>query len=148
MAVSDSYPSTPLNTKPADCPIFVVDDDPAILRILGRALEAWGYPVTLFAHPQDVIDALPHEGLRLLITDRQMPDIDGIDLARMALEVDPDLAVIMLTGTATADSAMDALRAGVGEYLQKPISPEMLESAVQQAMVARDRNIVIRKDAT
>ncbi len=141
MSFPDSDPRTPPSTAPADCPIFVVDDDPAILRSIGRILEELGYPVTVFSHPQDVLDALPHEGLALLISDRAMPDIDGIELVREVLESDPDLAVIMLTGAPTTRSAADSLRLGVVEYLQKPVSMDLLGDAVQKALTVRSRNI-------
>ena len=116
-----------------------------------RCAELWsrrsalrGYPVIVFSHPRDVLDALPHKGLALLISDRDMPDIDGIELARSVLELDPDLAVIILTGAPTADSAADSLRMGVVEYLQKPISLELLGTAVQQALTLRSRNMLSR----
>lgn len=145
MSLSDSDPRTPPSTTPADCPIFVVDDDPAILRGIGRSLEELGYPVTVFSHPQDVLDALPHKGLALLISDRDMPDIEGIELVREVLESDPDLAVIMLTGAPTARSALDSLRLGVVEYLQKPVSMDLLEDAVEKALTVRSRNILARE---
>ncbi len=141
MSLSDSDPRTPPSTTPADCPIFVVDDDEMILRGIGQALEELGYPVTLFSHPQDVLDALPHQGLALLISDRAMPDIDGIELVRKVLKSEPDLAVIMLTGAPTAESAADSLRLGIVEYLQKPVSLDLLEGAVQLALKVRSRNI-------
>ncbi len=146
MSFSDSDPPTPPSTTPADCPILVVDDDPAILRGIGRTLEELGYPVTVFSHPQDVLDALPHKGLALMISDRDMPDIDGIDLVREVLESVPDLAVIMLTGAPTARSAADSLRLGIVEYLQKPVSMEFLEEAVRMALRVRSGNILRRED--
>lgn len=97
--------------------------------------------MTVFSHPQDVLDALPHKGLALLISDRAMPDIDGIELVREVLESDPDLAVIMLTGAPTTRSAADSLRLGVVEYLQKPVSMDLLGDAVQKALTVRSRNI-------
>ena len=145
MSLSDSDPRTPPSTTPADCPIFVVDDDEMILRGIGQALEELGYPVTLFSHPQDVLDALPHKGLALLISDRAMPDIDGIELVRKVLKSEPDLAVIMLTGAPTAESAADSLRLGIVEYLQKPVSLDLLEGAVQLALKVRSRDILFRE---
>lgn len=145
MSYSDCDPRAPPSTTPADCPIFVVDDDPAILRGIGRALEELGYPVTVFSHPQDVLDALPHKGLALLISDRDMPDIEGIELARQVLESVPDLAVIMLTGAPTARSAADSLRLGIVEYLQKPVSMDFLGDAVQMALNVRSGNILRRE---
>ena len=144
MPLADSDPQISFRTTPADCAIFVVDDDPTSLLGVGRAIEVLGYPVTTFGHPQDVLDALPYEGLTLLISDRDMPDIDGIELARLVLELDPDLAVIILTGTPTASSVMESLRLGVVEYLQKPPSIELLAAAVRHALALRIRNILSR----
>ncbi len=74
-----------------------------------------------------------------------MPDIDGIELVRQVLELDPELAVIMLTGAPTAHSAADSLRLGVVEYLQKPVSIELLGDAVRKALTVRSRNILSRE---
>lgn len=147
MSVLDTSPEppTPASTLPADCPIFVVDDDAKVLRVLARALEECGYPVTAFDRPQDVLDALPHEGLTLLVSDRDMPGMDGIELARRVMEEDPDLAVIMLTGVPTVASAADSLRLGLVDYLTKPMDMAALETAVAKALSKRSRSILQRE---
>lgn len=142
---TDLQPPAPASTLPADCPIFVVDDDPKVLRALARTLEECGYPVTAFDDPQDVLDALPHEGLTLLVSDRDMPGIDGIELARRVMEEDPDLAVIMLTGVPTVDSAADSLRLGLVDYLTKPMDIAAMETAVARALSKRSRIILSRE---
>ena len=72
------------------------------------------------------------DGPTLLLADKNMPQLDGISLAQRAYEVDPDLAIIILTGDATLDSAADAVRLGILDYLEKPVDVDQLgEEGVQ-----------------
>ena len=142
----EASPSAVPSTIPADCPVFVVDDDHSFLETLRDAVESFGYPVTTFGHPQDALDRLSLDGPTLLLTDKNMPQLDGIELAQRAFEVDPDLAVIVLTGEATVESAADSLRLGVLDYLEKPLDLDKLNEALQHALRKRRQRILNREN--
>jgi DNA-binding NtrC family response regulator len=83
----------------------------------------------------------------VLVTDLDMPGMDGIEFSRQMLADDPDLAVIVLTGSATAESAWASLELGLIEYLQKPLGMELLAEAVGRALRERARSIYRRDSA-
>jgi putative nucleotidyltransferase with HDIG domain len=120
---------------PGDSPIVVVDDDASVLAYLSRVLEDEGYPVETFDSATEALERLTEGGqVALLLTDIFMPDINGIELVRRALEEDPNLAVIVLTGRGDTETAVESLRLGVEDYLNKPISNEDLVESVGRAL--------------
>lgn len=132
--------------RPDASPVVVVDDDPAVMDSVKRLLERLGYPVRGFNDPRHARAALESgEPVHLLITDKEMPGIDGIALARYALEADPNTVVMILTGKGDVESAAEALRLGMVDYLLKPVDFSALELAVQRALMARAQAIYHRQ---
>lgn len=80
--------------------IILAEDDDSMRGFLERALERAGYDVTSFANGKDAYDRLSREPFTLLLTDIVMPQMDGIELARKASELDPDLKIMFITGFA------------------------------------------------
>jgi putative two-component system response regulator len=119
---------------PEDTLIFCVDDDETILRNLTRFLKSRGYQVRPFNDPLEARAAFADGLPSLLLTDKDMPGITGIELAQAALEEDAELPVIVLTGGADVASATDALRLGIVDYLTKPPDLEKLESSLWMAL--------------
>lgn len=132
--------------RPDASPIIVVDDDPAVMSSLSRFLERLGYPVRGFVDPLEARKALESgEPVHLLVTDKEMPFLDGIALARFALETDPNTVAMIVTGKGDVDSAVEALRIGVVDYLVKPVDVGMLGVAVQRALLTRAQAIFHRE---
>lgn len=125
--------------------VFLVDDEETVVSVLRRILEHGGYRVRGFHDPYVAETAIEGEPPALLITDRQMPGMDGITLARKAIEVDGDIAVMVLTGAGDVESAAESLRLGLIDYLTKPIEPDALTSAVRRALNTRAQNIFRRE---
>jgi response regulator RpfG family c-di-GMP phosphodiesterase len=126
---------------PESSPIVLVDDEASVLLLLEKVLSREGYPVLSFESALKAIERIREGGVALLITDIRMPDLDGIELIRLALEEDPDLAVLILTGAADTQSAVEALRLGVEDYLQKPISVEEIVEATGRALRHRSQSM-------
>jgi putative nucleotidyltransferase with HDIG domain len=116
---------------------MIVDDDPAVLSALSRCLKRLGYPVAAYGDPVAARAAIDEASPHLLIVDKQMPEIDGLSLARHALEADPSTVTILISGGADVESAVEALRMGVVEFLMKPLDLEVFEIAVQRALHTR-----------
>lgn len=132
--------------KPADSPITIVDDDPLVLGTLVRGLERLGYPVTAHSDPAAAIAAIDAGSpVHLLIVDKSMPAVDGLTVARRALEVDPSTVTLVITGDADVDSAVEALRIGAVDYLLKPIELEVLQLAVHRALLTRAQALFHRE---
>jgi putative two-component system response regulator len=122
---------------PASTPVIVVDDEPGVLRAVQRVLQGSGYPVEAFGDPAEALPRLLDGGVAILITDLVMPGMSGLELTRHALGSAPDLAVILMTGRGDEDTAAQALRLGVWDYLQKPFGASELEAAVRNVLVRR-----------
>ena len=132
--------------RPSESPIMVVDDDPGVLHGFCRSLESLGYPVKGYSDSQAARDALDAgEAPHLLVLDKEMPVLDGLALAQHAVETDPTVVTVVVTGKPDFESAIGALRLGVVDYLLKPIDPGTFEGAVRRALLARAQAVFHRQ---
>ncbi len=103
--------------------ILIVDDDEIFLRPLRRTLEAAGFDVLAVASGEDAIDLLKRDDVDLVLSDRRLPGVDGVELVRRIKAEHPDLAVVVMTAYGTIESAVEAMRLGALDYLVKPFEP-------------------------
>src|SRR5260370_26873623 len=96
-----------------------------------------GYRVGTLTDPRKVEDELRRNDVHLAIVDLKMPDLSGIDVAQIIKRHDSDCSVILMTGYATLDSAVSALRYGVVDYLKKPVREDELVGAVRRALAQK-----------
>jgi two-component system response regulator AtoC len=101
--------------------ILVVDDEEGVRSFLAEALEDAGHSVAQAGDGDDAAERLRREPFDLLITDLRMPGIHGLELVRRARAEHPALPVIVLTAHGTVDSAVEVMRLGAFDYLEKPI---------------------------
>ena len=114
--------------------ILVVDDSPETLELLERNLSSEGYNVLTAGGVVDAIKMLDDNVVDLVITDFKMPKNTGMDLIRYVRENLRNTEVMMITGYATVEGAVDAIKAGAEEYLTKPFTDEELFSAVRSVL--------------
>jgi DNA-binding NtrC family response regulator len=114
--------------------ILIVDDSPATLEMLERNLSSEGYEVLAAPGVVEAIKILDDTPTDLVITDYKMPEISGMDLIRYVRENLKNTEVMMITGYATVEGAVDAIKAGAEEYLTKPFTDEELFAAVRRAL--------------
>jgi two-component system response regulator HydG len=114
--------------------ILVVDDSPATVEVLERILAGRGHPVHAVATPAEALAALARERVDLVITDLKMPAGNGLELIRHVRERHPQTLVMMITGYASVEGAVEAMRSGAEEYLAKPFTVEELNAAVDRAL--------------
>lgn len=119
--------------------LLVVDDEHTIRNFLVRVLERAGYDVTAASDGRAALNILRQHDFDLLLTDIKMDHLDGVELLAEAKALDPDLAVILLTGHATVPSAVEALRRGAHDYLLKPVKNEDILAAVEAGLASRLR---------
>jgi putative two-component system response regulator len=117
--------------------VFVVDNDRTSGTLNCGILKGVGYKVRQFATPQEALTELRKSSPTILVTDFAMGGMSGLDLAQAAQEHDPDMAVILLTGSGDEATAQAALRMGVSDYIKKPPEPESLKRSVQRAFHKR-----------
>jgi DNA-binding NtrC family response regulator len=114
--------------------ILVVDDSAETLEVLERNLGAAGYKVYVAARVAEAMDVLASTPVDLVITDLKMPGPSGLDLLRFVRQNYADIEVMMITGYATVEGAVEAVKSGAEEYLQKPFTSEELLAAVARAL--------------
>src|SRR5215469_10481074 len=102
--------------------VLLVDDDPAYGEYVRRVLGSGGYDVVHEPNAEDALARVHAEQWDLLITDIELPGMNGLDLLERVRELAPGLPVALLTGHASVDYAVSALRGAAAEFLQKPLS--------------------------
>jgi DNA-binding NtrC family response regulator len=125
-----------------DIRTLVVDDDQDSCDLIEKILRKDGYRVTTLTDGRKVEDELRRSTIHLAIVDLKMPDISGLDVLQTIRAHDSDCAVIMMTGYATLDSAVSALRGGVVDYLRKPVREDELLGAVRRALAAKGLSLL------
>ncbi len=114
--------------------ILVVDDSESTREVLRRNLEAEGYTVQAAVGVGHALEHLQTGPFDLVITDLRMPEVSGLELVRHVRENLPDTEVIMVTGYASVEGAVEAVKTGAEEYLSKPFTDNELLSAVGRAL--------------
>jgi len=114
--------------------ILVVEDSPKTLEMLDRNLRSEGYDVLTASSVAEAIKILDDTIADLVITDYKMPKNSGMDLIRYVRENLKNTEVMMITGYATVEGAVDAIKSGAEEYLTKPFTDEELFTAVRRAL--------------
>ncbi|TNE50920.1 MAG: sigma-54-dependent Fis family transcriptional regulator [Deltaproteobacteria bacterium] len=118
--------------------ILVVDDEEGIRSFIAEVLEMEGYQVATAADGQEALMLLEEQVYTLLLTDLRMPEMDGMTLVRRAKSLQPELVVIVLTAHGSVDTAVEAMKLGAFDFLQKPLeSPKKLRNLVEKALVHR-----------
>lgn len=125
--------------------ILIVDDELGMLDNLDRLLTLDGYLCRTLANPAAFDETFEEVRPDVLILDLRMPGTDGMTLMGRAHERDPSLPVILITGHATVQSAVEAIKEGAFDYLAKPFTADQLSVAVERAL--RYRGLVIENQA-
>ncbi|VAX26585.1 hypothetical protein MNBD_NITROSPIRAE02-1307 [hydrothermal vent metagenome] len=113
--------------------VLVIDDE-AIVRIsCQRVLTPEGYEVVATSRGDEAIKLLENEHFDVVLTDLKMPDMDGIEVLKTIKERWPDIQVIIITGYGTISTAVEAIKLGAFEYVEKPFTPEDILNVVTKA---------------
>ena len=127
-------------------PILVVDDDENILRTFERFLSDEGYTVITETNPQKALEIAKHKGVEVVVSDINMPEMDGIELLRRLLEIDRHMLVIMVTAVGSEKIAVEAMKAGAYHYLPKPVNFDefnlLIERAIDRLSLLRENEVL------
>src|SRR6476620_7733655 len=120
--------------------ILVADDEPGLREFIIDSLELDDHTVVAAKDGREAAKLLDERGFDLLITDLKMPGLDGMVLLRKVRAEQPEVEVIVMTAHGTVDNAVEAMKLGAFEYLQKPLSgPDELRLLVGRAVESRGR---------
>ncbi len=118
----------------SDVKILVVDDEPVALKNLCHVLTKEGYQVTSAKSGKQALACLEKQEFGLVLTDLQMPQVDGMQVLTRVKSMYPKTEVIMITGFSNVDSAVESLKAGAYHYIAKPFKLEQVRKVVREAI--------------
>ncbi|WP_347173739.1 sigma-54-dependent transcriptional regulator [Polaribacter uvawellassae] len=114
--------------------ILIVDDDIHILELIQRHLQSLNYHTYKAISVKEALQILKDQSIDLLITDLQMPGVDGLELIKYASEHFPNIPKLVVTGFPSIDGALEVMKSGAVDYITKPFTKEELKSAVLKSL--------------
>jgi len=132
---------------------LIVDDDRSIGEILKELVSRCGVSVEAFSDGQDAIEFIKRQPVDIVITDLMMPKVGGLEVLHFAKNTNPDSVVIIITGHASLETAIEAVRKGAYDYIKKPFKLQEVKIAFNNAverieLVRKNRELLLElKDA-
>ncbi len=117
--------------------VMIVDDEPLMLESMKEALGKKGYDIRTFTSGARALGAVEKNAPDILIVDLRMPEMDGMALLGAVKELDQDLPVIIMTAHSTVATAVEAMKAGAYDYVQKPFDIDELDMSMRRALEGR-----------
>jgi two-component system, sensor histidine kinase and response regulator len=114
--------------------IFVIDDDEIIRLSCEQILQKSGYKVETFGNGHQGIERLKQVRPPLLVVDIKMPELDGFEVIKIVRKIDPDVVIVVITGYATIETAIDAMKMGAYDFLPKPFTPNELRLIIDRGI--------------
>ncbi len=118
--------------------ILVVDDEPVARQSLSDILRLEGYNVNAVANGEQAVEYVRSHAVDLIVLDLKMPGMNGLDVVQVVNQISPDTEIILLTAFGSMESAVEALRQRVHDYLLKPASPTQILESVRQGLERRE----------
>ncbi len=126
--------------------ILVVDDEDVVLMVLEELLLGEGYQAALAKSGEESMLQFRRSPFKLVVTDKNLPGISGLDVLRQCKELNPLIEVLMITGYASLESALEAIGLGAYDYLTKPFENlDILRVKIRKAMGKQNRTLINRK---
>lgn len=124
--------------------ILVVDDEPVARQSLSEILRLEGYVVNSVPNGQAAVEYVRTHPVDLMVVDLRMPGMDGLEVIQVVNQVSPETEIILLTAFGTTESAIQALRLRVHDYLLKPAAPSQVVNSVKKGLTRRDARLKAR----
>lgn len=121
--------------------ILVVDDEPVARQSLSDILRLEGYNVTAVANGEQAVEHVRNHAVDLIVLDLKMPGMNGLDVVQVVNQISPDTEIILLTAFGSMESAVEALRQRVHDYLLKPASPGQILESVKRGLERREARL-------
>jgi two-component system C4-dicarboxylate transport response regulator DctD len=137
---------TSSNGKSDNVSVILVDDEDAIRKATKQWLNLAGIEVEEFSSAKAALPSITTDCSRIVVSDIRMPEMDGLTFAQEVLKIDPDLPVLLVTAHGDVRMAVDAMRNGVYDFIEKPVEPDLLIDRIQRAgekrrLVIENRNL-------
>jgi heterodisulfide reductase subunit A2 len=119
------------------CRILVMEDESSVAKGLEKLLKDRGHRVHVVGTGQAALDVLDQDEISLLVADMELPDMSGMEVVRRTRKKKPDTGIIVISGTPSVPSAVEAMKTGVLDYLPKPFTPEDFVLRVERALAGK-----------
>ena len=113
--------------------VLLVDDEKEFLEIMSQRMEARGMEVTTAESAEQALSILGQKTFDAIVMDFQMPEMDGMDALKAIKEKKPEMQIILLTGYATVEKTVEAMKIGAADFLEKPADIEALAEKIKTA---------------
>lgn len=117
--------------------VLLVDDEDRFLHTMGRLLTRLGYSLCTANGGPEALEMMSRHDIQVVVLDVRMPGMDGLQVLKTIKQKYPLAEVIMLTGHATVDAAVDGLKSGAADYIMKPVDIETLTLKIDQSLEKR-----------
>ncbi len=117
--------------------VLIVDDETEFSEILAQRMETRGFEVATADSGQAGLDIVTKTWYDAIVLDLAMPGMDGIETLKRMLEINPDLQIILLTGQATIDKGVEAVKLGAVDFLEKPADLDKLVGKIKEAQLKK-----------
>jgi DNA-binding NtrC family response regulator len=114
--------------------VLIVDDEKNIRLTLSQALEVLEVETDTAANGEEALAKLKEKEFGLILLDLKMPGMDGMEVLRRVSEIRPDIRMIIITAYGTVESAVEAMKLGAADFIQKPFAPEEIRGLVSRVM--------------
>lgn len=125
--------------------VLVVDDEPSVVDVFREFLAGEGYELGVATSGEEALRLIPEFRPDVILTDINLPGLSGLEVMRFAKGVDPEVAVIVVTGYASASTAIDALRQGAYDYVTKPFDLADVQQIVERGIANRRLKAINRR---
>ncbi len=127
--------------------ILVVDDEPVARQSLTDILKLEGYSVASAPNGHAAVEHVRTHPVDLMIVDLRMPGMDGLEVVQVVNQISPETEVILLTAFGSTETAIQALRLRIHDYLLKPASPSQVMASVKKGLARRSSRLRVRSGA-
>ncbi len=121
--------------------ILVVDDEPVARQTLTEILKMEGFTVSNFGNGESALEFIRNNSVDLMLLDIKMPGMNGHEVVQVVSQISPDTEIIMLTAFGSMESAVEALRQRVHDYLIKPAPPTQIIESVRKGIARREKRL-------
>jgi len=117
--------------------VLLVDDEKEFVEALGERMKNRGMNVTTTTSAKDAINKVKAESYDAIVLDLQMPEMDGMEALKVMREIKPEMQIILLTGHATVEKGIEAIKMGAMDLIEKPADLEMITEKIKKAQAKK-----------
>jgi DNA-binding NtrC family response regulator len=121
--------------------VLLVDDEKDFLEIMAQRMEARGLEITTAESAKQALLVIEKKHFDAIVMDFQMPGMDGMEALKTIKSKKPELQIILLTGYATVEKTVEAMKAGASDFLEKPVDINVLTDKIKQASAEKNLQV-------